>query len=237
MPYCENCGSEITPTAKFCRNCGAAQTNSTAQPQASAPTTPFQPAQPIPPPPPTMQDMQTQAPAQTSNSVGEKVLGVMVLTKPKSLGRYDSFTGVVTNQRMILAQMTSDMVKQAVQMAKDQAKAEGKGFWSQWSDQMKASYGFAQRYFSIAPSAILTETPGNFAVDNNLISEVKIKSREEMRGTQVYRYYLEMEIHSTQGKYEFTMSERDDYIKLLKQVYGGRVKMPFAYVSHGINIG
>jgi hypothetical protein len=102
---------------------------------------------------------------------------------------------------------------------------------------MKASFGYVQRYFSMAPSAILAETPGNFAVDNNMISEVKIKRREELRGGQVYRYYLEMEIQSSQGKYEFTMDEANDYIQLLKQVYGERVKLPFGYFARGgVNI-
>jgi hypothetical protein len=78
--------------------------------------------------------------------------------------------------------MTSGMVKQAAQMARDQAKAEGKGFFGQWSDEMQASFGFAKRYFSMAPSAILAETPGNFAVDNNTVSEVKIKRKQEIRG-------------------------------------------------------
>ena len=227
MPYCENCGVEINPKAKFCRNCGAAISNDSAPPK---------PAQQVAPAPVTSQPTPIQTPASAPPVSSETVLGALVLRKPKSLGRYDSFTGVVTNQRIIFAQMTSEMIKQSVQMAKDQAKAEGKGFWSQWSDQLKASYGFAKTYFSIAPAAILSETPGNFAVDNNTISEVKIKSKEQMRGSQgqqAYRHEFEMEIRSPQGKYEFIMDERDDYIKLLKQVYGSRVKMPLAYFSHG----
>jgi hypothetical protein len=235
MPYCENCGSEINSTAKFCRNCGAAQSNAPLPSSASVPPNASpQPIQPVAPAPLAPQATPSQAPVLTVSD--ESVLGVLVLSKPKSLGRCDSFTGVVTNQRMIFAQVTSDMLKQAAQMAKDQAKAEGKGFFGQWSDQMKVSFIFAQRYFSIAPSAILTETPGNFAVDNNVTSEVKIKHKDMMRGGQVYEYKFEMEIHSSQGKYEFLMDQRDDYIKLLKQVYGDRVKMPFGYFSHGVKI-
>ena len=46
---------------------------------------------------------------------------------------------------------------------------------------MNASFGFAQRYFSIPPAAILNETPDNFFVDNNVTSEVKIKVKDIMR--------------------------------------------------------
>lgn len=161
----------------------------------------------------------------------------MVLRKPKSLGRYDSFTGVVTSQRMIFAQLTSEMMKQSVQMARDQARANGKGFFGQVSEQLKASFGYAQRYFSMAPSAILSETPSNYAVDNNAISEIKIKRKDVMRGRDVYEHEFEMELHCTSGKYEFKMDEKDQYINLLKQVYGERVKMPFGYFSsHGAKL-
>lgn len=101
---------------------------------------------------------------------------------------------------------------------------------------MNASFGFAQRYFSIPPAAILNETPDNFFVDNNVTSEVKIKVKDIMKNGQVYCYEFEMEIHSSQGTYEFTMDQRDDYVKLLKQVYGERLKMPFGSFSHGIGI-
>ena len=63
---------------------------------------------------------------------GEATVGVIVFRKMKSLGRYDSYAGVVTTERMIFAQLTADMLNQAAQQARDQAKAEGKGFFGQW---------------------------------------------------------------------------------------------------------
>ena len=173
--------------------------------------------------------------AQPSTSPGERVLGALVLRKPKSLGRYDSYTGVVTNYRMIFAQMTTQMINQAVTSARDQAKAQGKGFWGQWGDQLKTSFTFAQRYLSMQPSAILAETPGNFAFDNGAISEIKLKEeRDNDRGMQVYE--MKMEIHHSSGKYEFRMDQDNNYINLMKQVYGQRVKTPFGFSSHGVNI-
>ena len=46
-----------------------------------------------------------------------------------------------------------------------------------------------------------------------------------------------VEIHSTVGKYEYNTDENSDYVELLKQVYGERVKTPFGYFSKTINIG
>lgn len=62
----------------------------------------------------------------------EQVLSVLLLRKPKSLGRYDTFSGVLTGKRLIFAQMTDDLIKEAVKQAREQAKSDGKGFFGQW---------------------------------------------------------------------------------------------------------
>jgi len=131
--------------------------------------------------------------------------------------------------------MTSEIMKAANQQSRDKAKAEGKGFFGQWADQMKGVYGYSRRYLAMQPSAILAETPGNFALDNNSISEIKLKEkliREDHQGI----YELEVQIHSTAGKYEYTMDQDDACIKLFKQVYGERVKTPFGHFSKSIHI-
>ena len=193
----------------------------------------------MPPPPPSPYNQPTinaatQAPIPRSGS--EQVAGVMLLRKPKSLGRYDTFTGIVTSQRMIFAQMTDEMLKNAIQTSRDQAKAEGKGFWGQWEEQLRASFGYSQRYLTMDPSAALAETPGNFAVYNNAIKEVKLHVKDLSRGGQADRQEFEIEVNSNQGKYQFRMDERDEYVNLLKRVYGERVKMPFGYFSHGVKV-
>ena len=166
----------------------------------------------------------------------ETVLGSIVLRKPKSLGRYDSYSGVVTSQRLIIAQMTSDMLKDAAQKARDDAKAEGKGFFGQWSDQLKMSFNFSQRYLTMEPSAILSEAPENFALNNDEIKELKLNLKNIRQGnTNLHEF--EMEVVSGSGKYEFRMDEKDENVNLFKQVYGERVKMPFGYLSsHGFKL-
>ena len=137
---------------------------------------------------------------------------------------------------MIFAQMTAEMIKAAVQIAKDQAKAEGKGFWGQWNDQLKASFGYAQRYLSMDPNAALAETLGNWAVNNGAVQEVKLHLKDINRGNDTQVHEFELEVLSAQGRYAFRMDERNDYPQLLKQLYGERVKMPFGYFSNGITI-
>lgn len=127
------------------------------------------------------------------------------------------------------------MVTAAVQQSRDQAKAEGKGFWGQWADQLKGTYGYTKRYLTMPPQAILAETLGNFAVDNAGIREIKVKLKYDRDTTVVQA--LELEIHSNMGTFVFLIDENSNTTDLLKKVYDGRVKMPFGYFSKSINIG
>lgn len=155
------------------------------------------------------------------------------MRKPKSLGRYDSWTAVITNYRVIFAQTTDKMAANAALQAKEQAKAEGKGFWGQYKDQIKGFYNFSQRYLTMDPNAAMAETQGNFAIDNASIREIKIQAKDEYRGGDYYQSEYSVEIKSAQGTYEFRMDENNQATNLLKQVYGERVKMPFGNFTAG----
>ncbi|MEM3739893.1 MAG: hypothetical protein QXP84_03770 [Candidatus Korarchaeum sp.] len=161
----------------------------------------------------------------------ERVLGVLPLRKSKSLGRWDTFAAVLTTSRMIFAQITGEMVKEAVEKAKNQAKSEGKGFLGQWAAQLGATLSYANRYLEMTPSQILSETPGNFAIGNDAIREIKIKPAS---GTAEE---FNVEIDSSSGKLVFRMDGSAEKVELLKQVYGDRVKLPFGYSISGLSLG
>lgn len=254
MPYCENCGTQVNPNAKFCSNCGTARQPA---PTTSSPAVGVQPKlerisyySPPPPPPPAVatQSSAPQFAPQTQSASPmpaspvapmpqvslEATLGVILFRKSRSLGRYDTYTGVATTQRMIFAQMTSEMLNAAAQQARDQAKTEGKGFFGQWSEQLKSTFGYTKRYLTMPPQAILAETPGNFALNHETVREVKVKLKGANQPNQ--RREFEVEFRSGSGTYEFKMNENSEFTDLLKRVYGDRVKMPFGYFSKSINI-
>ncbi len=55
------------------------------------------------------------------------------------------------------------------------------------------------------------------------------------RGNETHIHEFDIQIISSQGKYQYKMDEQDASMKLLKQLYGERVKMPFGYISsHGV---
>jgi hypothetical protein len=92
----------------------------------------------------------------------------------------------------------------------------------------------------MAPQNILSETPGNYAIDDSSVSKVNVKLKPNSKGgSGDFENDLEIEFESAMGKYSFRMDEYSENVELLKQVFGDRVKMPFGYVlrrSHGIRI-
>lgn len=111
--------------------------------------------------------------------MGEHVIAVIPNTTLKAglMGlKSKQHTVVVTDLRVLFAQMTVQMMKQLVADARDNAKADGKGFFGQWGAQMGAYSGLAQRYLEMAPEQILAENPGNFAVDRSTIRKAQLKN-------------------------------------------------------------
>ena len=214
LPFCPNCGRQISEDDRFCRSCGAS-INVEQAPSVPPPSAPYVAPIPatayIPPPPPT------PTPAPTA---GERVIcTVRNLMKPKSLGRWDTYNIVVTDRRMIFALMTGDMIKAAANEAQERGKSEEKGFMQRWAAQMSAGMNYAERYMGMEPEGILRENPGNFAVDNLSVRSIRIRDKNE-RNRSVY----EVEIEAGGNRYKFDTNEFPDSTEILKQMFGDRVK-------------
>ena len=215
---CSRCGAPISATTRFCGGCGMA-VEAVATPETIPPAAP---ATFVPP---------QGAPGSTVVN-GEEVMGVIAnARKMKMFGAsWDTYTIVVTNRRMILAQMTQSLLNAAIMEAQAKAKAEGKGFFAIVKDQMAAQFRFALRYETMSPDQSLTETAGNFAIENPQITAISLKLNDS--GEMEYSEF-KIIIESSGGKTEYLIGEDDRFINLLKTVYGERVHMPFGYFRAG----
>jgi hypothetical protein len=173
-------------------------------------------------------------PPGTTAAPGEEVIGVIAnARKMKMFGAsWDTSTLIVTNRRMIIAQMTQALLNAAIMEAQSKAKAEGKGFFAIMKDQMAAQFQFALRYETMLPDQTLAETPGNFEIDNTRITAITLKLKDTGSGDMEYTEFR-MIIESAPGKFEYMIAEDDRFINLLKTVYGDRVHMPFGYFKAG----
>ena len=98
---------------------------------------------------------------------GEAFIGVIPnAQRKKNMFSTETFNIVVTNQRMVFALVTSEMIKAAA----SSHKGEGiKGAFK----AMAAGYTLWQRYPGMSPDQVMAETPGNFSVYVNQIRKVK----------------------------------------------------------------
>jgi len=154
----------------------------------------------------------------------EKLLGVIPLVrKPKSFGRSDTYTLILTDSRMVFALLTSDMMKTAAAEAQRKGKEEGKGFLARWADQLKACSSFAERYWEMSPDAALGETKGNFALANSSVRRIKVSSKGGSDDDD--ESYTELKIESTAGKLEYRVDGDARSVRdVLSAVFGDRLK-------------
>ena len=208
---CSACGAPVNDTTKFCGGCGA--------PVGAS----FRPAVVA-----TPDQYSGVAPAVPQG--GEQIIGVIGnARKMKLLGAaWDTYALVVTDRRMILAQLTADKLNAAYKEAAEKAKVEGKGFLEQWAHQMSVAFHYCQKYETMPPEFALAETKGNRAIENLRITAVNMKEKPTHKGSMEYQEFI-MTVQSADGKFEFYIGEDDRFINILKAAYGDKVHMPSGY--------
>jgi hypothetical protein len=199
----------LNPDANFCGNCGAPRKPVQQSVQSLSPL-PFDnfSAQPLFPTP-------------TWQRTAERVLGFIIVSKPKQLGGQDFFTGIITTTQLIFVPMTKEMLREVTDGSKQDTERE--------DGTSMAKYPYQEVYLGIPPSAILSRTPGTFAIQNSSIKEIDLKlvsaSSDEYADFQEY----EMQIVSELQTLAFRMTKRDEYVRQLAKAFQGKVRAPVNY--------
>jgi len=110
---------------------------------------------------------------------GERILEVVggLVQSSGFMGvKQQTYSLILTDYRIIFAQLTKEKMTELIGQARDGAKSQGKGFFGQWGAQIGASGKYHQVYWQMSPEAALAETPGNFAIDRAAIKKVKFHS-------------------------------------------------------------
>lgn len=174
--FCTNCGAPLTAGDKFCGSCG----------------------HPLVIPP-----IESPAIVPASEKSAETLIGIIpAVSRKKGLLGAESFNIVVTEKRMIFAEMTGDMVK-------EEAKKYGQeGFLTGMLGAMTVGYTLHKRYLNMSPEDALHENPGNFFIDLNRIKKVRIeegkRQREKSRGNETHEN-SRIEIETIGEKYTFNL--------------------------------
>jgi hypothetical protein len=155
---------------------------------------------------------------------GQIVSIIPNMKKSKMLGlSEDTFTLVATSDMTIFAKVTNQLMKQIIQESRDQAKAEGKGFFGQWGAQIKGSFNYVGRYAGMSPQEVLAESPGNFSIQNSNVNSVTLKKKTRHdREDHTSLTFWTVNILSSSGTMKFTIDT--DPRDHLQKIYGTRVR-------------
>lgn len=161
----------------------------------------------------------------------ETVLGAIPNARIKTgMLKSENWVLVVTDQRLLGARVTDDLVKAVAEQARAQAKASGSGFFGQWGAQIKSGFALGQRYCSMSPEAILAETPGNWALWPGQASAIKVehKSRSAGGDDDSSVDYLRITIETPGGKGSYDTNDdkpgQREVQALLARVFGPIVR-------------
>lgn len=215
MPFCPFCGTPVKENHKFCPSCG-----NQLEPVVQRPTTLPQEvnASPTQQQSPTINTPQPLATPQqqTQPNKGETIRVIIPnLMVSKSLGRTDTFNLIVTERRSIFAKLTSEIMNETVKKRRAKAEAEGKGFFGKWKAQMQGFNTYTDWYADKTAEYALSETPGNYSIDNSAIRNIKVNEDSDDEGGMTLYY---VEITTTSDKLNFKMQY--DPKKLLQSAYG-----------------
>jgi len=180
--FCSSCGAETGAGDAFCTACGA----------------PLQPAAPeaaSPAPTPVA------APAANGEQVLSVIGGLTLVAGFMGL-KQKLYTLVITDRRLIFAELTKEKVTATVNAARESAKAEGKGFFGQWGAQLKSSASYSEAYWQMSPDAALAETPGNWAVERSQYQGAKFRMGTTDENTNTPDM---LTIKASTGKWKFNV--------------------------------
>jgi hypothetical protein len=217
--FCTQCGQPLTAGAQFCAHCGKAI-------RQAAPA--LSPTQPPAPPPPAPQPM---SPGYGGNHAPTEPIVHIIPGLERKKGflglGIDNYCLVITPNRLIFAYLDSRRMQDFVNQARNQAKAQGKGFFGQIGAQLGWLRLLEQELANTPPDHILAQDPHNFQIPNQAIS--KIRLRQSYDSENQNQESIRIVILTTAGKHQFhlptsmNLSKRE-LKQRLQQTLGGLVR-------------
>lgn len=186
--FCGSCGTQAAPADAFCTTCGT-PVAAAAPPAPSAPPAAAHPAA-----------------AASSPAPGEQILAViggLTLVGGFMGLKQKAYTLIITERRLVFVEITKEKTTAAVNAARDQAKAEGKGFFGQWGALIASAGSYNDAYWQMSPDAALAETPGNWAIERSQYQGAKFRMGMSDENTNTPDV---LTIKASTGKWKFNVS-------------------------------
>jgi hypothetical protein len=113
---------------------------------------------------------------------------------------------VATNLRLVFVELTSEMLTQASMDAREQAKADGKGFFRQWGAQLGALNAFGDRFAAMSVGEVFAQFPNAWSLDRSGIKKAKLR-RGSPGDDEAASTPDTLVLKCTDGKYSFEVAD------------------------------
>ena len=113
----------------------------------------------------------------------------------------DNYSLIITPTRLVFAHLDNRAMQTYGQRARDEAKAEGKGFLGQWGAQLSWMALLERDLQAGTPDQILAHSPDNFFIPNASVSRVRIRRKTDSEHDSTTHVVLL--IDTTSGKHKF----------------------------------
>jgi hypothetical protein len=152
--------------------------------------------------------------------MAEPILGIVpVLQRRKGfLGMSaETFNLILTPVRLIFVPVTTQEMRQAVNVAREQAKGQGKGWLGQVAAQMAWVEVVCQQYRSMPVDAVVAQHPGSFFILHGQVRHIQFRQSTDDETAQTQ---YEMVVESVGGKHRFELKgcSSGDARQILRQV-------------------
>lgn len=158
---------------------------------------------------------------------GEFVISAIPVNWKKGFFKTEMHTLVVTNYRLIMAKLTSNLWKQIAQEKKSEVESKGGGMLKKMWAAATTGFTYYTRYVNFDPEYILNETPENIWIDPNTVKSITLRKGRIIRdeygnkqGMHKLKIVLPDATLNLEIRPEFNL---DDAANSLFQLFGNRL--------------
>lgn len=154
---------------------------------------------------------------------GEEIVGIIPNVQSGFLGQ-KAYNLIVTNNRLIVAELTNDMIKNEAKKVREDSKSQGEGFFKRMAKTMTSGTSYYQKYFSMPVENILNENPNNYNIFVNNVKKIRINNGYMHNDGK--RIPNEIKIKWDNGKvsFKFTSIGSGEAKNILRKSFGNLVK-------------
>ncbi|MBD3197158.1 MAG: hypothetical protein GF317_19040 [Candidatus Lokiarchaeota archaeon] len=153
----------------------------------------------------------------------ENILGIIPNVRGGLLGS-KAYNLIVTNEGIIVAQLTNKMIKEEARKTTQDSKERGEGVLKRIGNQMASRAVYHERYYTKEKDQIINETDGNYFISEPEIKKIRITVGQNYENEKSTPHKLKIVWNSGKEKFSFNQITINEAKNILKKLAGKKVR-------------